>query len=290
MDDEQRKEAMRKAAIKANHGKKVVTPSIAPLYPFAIEREYRKLADEYIRCVKTVFLKHFGTVKTAAAERTDDINDRDITVIIRMAFSDMEVELTNVLNKFGLKRRITKIAQRLNIHSAEEFAKILLSVSIDVTKDMFLGDFFRHEIDKWVEENVNLISTLPHKTLYAMRQTCLDGWQSGKSITTITKEIQQRYKTVGKNHARLIARDQTAKLSAQVNQSHQKAAGVKEYIWICCMDGRQRKDHEDLHKTKHSWDDPPIVDKRTGARAHPGEYFQCRCRAKPVIDLSVLDL
>lgn len=290
MNNDLRKEALRKSAIKANHGKKVVIPSVAPIYPFAIEREYRKLANEYIGCVKTVFLKHFGKVKSANKERTDSISDRDFTAIIRMAFADMEVELTNVLNKFGLKRRITKIAQRLNNHSAEEFAKILQSVSIDVTKDMFMGDFFRFELERWVQANVDLISTLPHKTLSAMRQTCLEGYREGKSISTITKEIQRRYKSVGKNHARLIARDQTAKLSAKINQSHQQAAGVKEYIWICCMDGRQRKDHEDLHNTRHSWDDPPIVDKRTGARAHPGEYFQCRCRAKPVIDLSVLDL
>ena len=60
MDNDLRKEALRKAAIKANHGKKVVIPSVAPIYPFAIEREYRKLANEYISCVKTVFLKHFG--------------------------------------------------------------------------------------------------------------------------------------------------------------------------------------------------------------------------------------
>lgn len=290
MDNDLRKEALRKAAIKANHGKKVVIPSVAPIYPFAIEREYRKLANEYISCVKTVFLKHFGKVKAANKERTDSISDRDFLAVIRMAFDDMEVELTNVLNKFGFKRRLIKIAQRLDDHSAEEFARMLRAVSIDVTKDMFMGDFFRFELERWVQANVDLISTLPHKTLSAMRQTCLEGYREGKSISTITKEIQRRYKTVGKNHARLIARDQTAKISAKINQSHQQAAGIREYIWICVMDGRQRKDHEDLHKTRQSWDNPPIVDKRTGARAHPGEYFQCRCRAKPVIDLSVLDL
>lgn len=290
MNDDLRKEALRKAAIKANHGKRVVTPSVAPIYPAAIEREYRKLAAEYIGCVKTVFLKHFGKVKAASKARTDDVNDRDFIAIIRMAFDDMEVELTNVLNKFGLKRRLIRIAQRLDDHSAEEFARMLQAVSIDITKDMFMGDFFRYELERWVQNNIDLIVTLPHKTLSAMRQICLEGYREGKSISTITKEIQHKYKTVGKNHARLIARDQTAKLAAKVNQSRQQAAGVKEYIWICTMDGRQREDHEDLHKTRQSWDNPPIVDKRTGARAHPGEYFQCRCRAKPIIDLSVLDL
>lgn len=290
MNDEVRKEALRKAAIKANHGKRVVIPSTAPIYPAAIEREYKKLASEYIGTVKSVFLKHFGKVKAASKARADDVSDDDFTAVIRMAFDDMEVELTNILNKFGLRRRLIKISQRVDDHSAEEFARMLKSVSIDVTKDMFMGDFFKHELERWVQENVNLISTLPHKTLSAMRQTCLDGYRQGQSISTITKEIQGKYNSVGKKHARMIARDQTAKLSAKVNQSRQQAAGIREYIWICCMDGRERPDHARLHNTRHSWDDPPVVDSRTGARAHPGEYFQCRCRGKPRIDLSVLDL
>lgn len=291
MDNDLRKEALRKAAIKANHGKKVVIPSVAPIYPFAIEREYRKLANEYISCVKTVFLKHFGKVKAASKERTDSISDRDFTAIIRMAFADMEVELTNVLNKFGLKRRITKIAQRLNNHSAEEFAKILQSVSIDVTKDMFMGDFFRFELERWIEDNVKRISTIPHETLYAMRQICMEGFRQGKSVTTITKEIQQKYNSVGRNHARLIARDQTAKLFAEINQSRQESAGIKKYVWISTLDKRARDSHRAMHGETCDWAEKPTI-KENGKnyQAHPGEWFQCRCRAKPVIDLSVLDL
>lgn len=291
MDDELRKEALRRAAIKANHGKTVVIPSVAPIYPYAIEREYRKLADDYIRCVKTVFTENFGTVKAAAKARTDDDRtEKDLTATIRMAFDEMNIALQALLDNFGLRRKLIRIARRIYNHSVEDFVRMLRSVSIDITKDMFLGDFFSHALEEWVDRNVSMISVLPQKTLSAMRKTCLDGYLNGKSITTITKEIQHQYKTVGKNHARLIARDQTSKLSGQVNRSHQEAAGIKEYIWICCMDGRQRKDHENLHGTRHSWDDPPIADTRTGARAHPQEYFQCRCRAEPVIDLSVLDL
>lgn len=297
MNDDLRKEALRKAAIKANHGKRVVTPSVAPIYPAAIEREYRKLAAEYIGCVKTVFLKHFGKVKAASKARTDDVNDRDFIAIIRMAFDDMEVELTNVLNKFGLKRRLIRIAQRLDDHSAEEFARMLQAVSIDITKDMFMGDFFRYELERWIEENITLISTLPHKTLSAMRQICLEGYREGKSISTITKEIQDTYTSVGKKHARMIARDQTGKLAAKVNQSRQEAAGVKEYIWVCNIDGRERDCHRALNGKRCRWDTPEPqwyykkgkVKVYTG-KAHPGEYFQCRCRAKPIIDLSVLDL
>lgn len=297
MDNEQRLKELRRAAIRANHGKRIVTPTVTPIYPAAIEREYKKLANDYIECVKTVFIKHFAAVKAADKRRADDVNDHDFTAIIRMAFDDMQIELINVLGKFGLKRRLTKISQRLDTHSKREFARMLKSVSIDITDDMLMGDFFSRELEKWVQENVNLISTLPQKTLAAMRRVALDGYMNGQSIPTITKEIQKEYRSVGKNQAKLIARDQTAKLAAHANQSRQEEAGIEEYIWVCNIDGRERTCHRELNGKKCRWDtpEPQWYDTKTRGRvytgkAHPGEYFQCRCRAKPIIDLSVLDL
>lgn len=281
-------EAWRKAAIKAHHGRKIVVPNTAPIYPAAVERQYRNLADEYFRHVKRIFLKYWNPAREALSSRMDDVNDRDFISIIRMAFDDMEVELTNVLNQFGLRKRIMRVAQRLNLHSAEEFFRLMESIGIDITKDRYMGDYYQTMLENWVRDNVALITTLPHQTLYTMRKIAMDGFLVGKSIVTITKEIQEQY-GMGRRHARLIARDQTGKLYAKINQSRQEAAGVKEYIWICCMDGRERDAHRELHKTKHSWDNPPIVDKKTGRRCHPGEDYQCRCRAKPVIDLSMLD-
>ena len=39
-----------------------------------------------------------------------------------------------------------------------------------------------------------------------------------------------------------------------------------------------------LNGKKFRWDDPPVVDIRTGERGHPGMDKHCRCYAEPVSD------
>jgi uncharacterized protein with gpF-like domain len=51
-----------------------------------------------------------------------------------------------------------------------------------------------------------------------------------------------------------------------------------------------RKRHRELGAMSESgtvfkYSEPPIVDVRTGRRANPGEDFQCRCTANPIIRL-----
>lgn len=72
-------------------------------------------------------------------------------------------------------------------------------------------------------------------------------------------------------------------LGSRVNRRLQRAAGVTEYIWRTRRDWRVRPDHQDLDDTIQDWAHPPVVDMRTGRRAHPGEDFLCRCVAIPVL-------
>lgn len=58
------------------------------------------------------------------------------------------------------------------------------------------------------------------------------------------------------------------------------------YIWrIAPRDiPRTRSDHLRLNGQKFRWDDPPVVNLRTGERGHPGHDPRCRCYAEPVPD------
>ena len=51
-----------------------------------------------------------------------------------------------------------------------------------------------------------------------------------------------------------------------------------------------RKDHKRLNGKIFSWNDPPVIDTRTGRRGHPGDDYQCRCVAIPVFDFDTLDV
>ena len=56
------------------------------------------------------------------------------------------------------------------------------------------------------------------------------------------------------------------------------------YIWRVPPDylSRTRPDHRRLDGQTFSWNDPPVVDSKTGQRGHPGMDKYCRCYAEPL--------
>lgn len=104
----------------------------------------------------------------------------------------------------------------------------------------------------------------------------------GTRVEEIARELQEAT-GAAKARAQLIARDQVLRVNSQLTQDRHRAAGIEEYTWSASRDVRVRKRHKELDGTRHRYDDPPIVDERTGARAHPGQWFQCRCVAVPIL-------
>ena len=51
--------------------------------------------------------------------------------------------------------------------------------------------------------------------------------------------------------------------------------GFDRYVWTTKKDDRVRPDHARLEGRICSWNDPPVVDLRSGRRRHPGEDYQC---------------
>ena len=58
--------------------------------------------------------------------------------------------------------------------------------------------------------------------------------------------------------------------------------GFDRYVWTTRKDDRVRPDHARLEGRICSWNDPPVVDLRSGRRRHPGEDYNCRCTAAPL--------
>lgn len=60
--------------------------------------------------------------------------------------------------------------------------------------------------------------------------------------------------------------------------------GFDRYVWTTKKDNRVRPDHARLEGRIISWNDPPVVDLRSGRRAHCGGDYNCRCTASPLAD------
>ncbi len=135
---------------------------------------------------------------------------------------------------------------------------------------------------EWLRANTDLIKA-EADLRRRVERVLEDPLNQGRSVADISKLLQEQagYST---SRAELTARDQTLKLYGQIQQERQQNAGVERYIWTTSLDERVRPDHADLDGSIQRWDDPPIVDRRTGRRGHPGFDYQCRCSAVAVLD------
>lgn len=135
-------------------------------------------------------------------------------------------------------------------------------------------------IQKWSKENI-----------YKLRDEIATNTYRGKRAENLVKNIQADY-GVSKRKAKFLARQETSLLVSQMRQERFTDAGVLSYKWSTSGDERVRPskgangfygDHRVLEGKIFTWDNPPIVDPSTGRRAHPGEDYNCRCIAIPIV-------
>ena len=267
-----------------------------PIYPQGIEREFQRVTNGYILLVNRVMKKHLPEIRKAAAaereknRRQDDLSD--LMKVVDKAFRSMGEELDRETAKYGLREKLEGLANLTRKLSIQEWKReVKETLGLDILDDYYLGEFYRQHLQEWIEENVGLIKSIPQDTLSEMQNIVSQGFRTGKTVTSIVKDIQTTYGSK-KSSARLIARDQLGKLNSQLTRQQQVDAGVNEYIWSTSGDSRVRDSHQALNGKKFRWDDPPVVTEpgKPVRRCHPGEDYQCRCVALPVFDISTIDI
>jgi SPP1 gp7 family putative phage head morphogenesis protein len=92
-----------------------------------------------------------------------------------------------------------------------------------------------------------------------------------------------------RNRATLIARTETARAQSVLVQARSKHIGAELYYWQTAEDWKVRESHARLQKARtpyglgiYKWDEPPLSDP-PDYHSHPGQIFNCRCVALPII-------
>lgn len=127
-------------------------------------------------------------------------------------------------------------------------------------------------VKDWAQENIVKMRDQVEKQVFA-----------GGRAKGLENILMQRY-GVSRHKAKFLARQETGLLMAKFHESRCRDIGITDYIWSAAMDERTRDDHKELNGKRFSFSQPPVADKRTGARANPSEFYGCRCTARPVID------
>ena len=147
-----------------------------------------------------------------------------------------------------------------------------------------LTDFRANEIAKRYTENLDFwIKDWCSDDIIRMRETVGQMAIAGKSRNDVAEYIAKEF-GVAQRHAVFLARNETAIATTSYLQSKYKEEGINFFKWSTNIDGRERPLHKELNGKIFSFDNPPIIDERTGQTGLPGETYNCRCSIIPVID------
>ena len=288
------REAVHKKVEKKFNGESSLKSSVNQRKPVSAEREYKRLAREVDLAVIEVLKESLPKIKKICDRRYEDTHrfdsQTDDLSEIQKVFSNALKKISGKTFNRTLIKRIEQLANLNRKLTVNEWKRVVQkTLGIDIFTDYYNGGNYQGLIDEWIQENVKLIKSVPTQSLDEMQKIVMDGWYNSRSTKAIMKDLQKQF-GISKNKAELIAVDQTSKLNAKLTQFQQTDAGCKEYIWSSSGDARVRDRHRELDGKTFRWDDPPIVDVKTGRRAHPGEDYRCRCVAIPKFKIEELNI
>lgn len=199
------------------------------------------------------------------SERVDALPDT-----IQKQIDLIEFNLNQRVKLKSIQRKFEKQGVKLATGNVRKWRSI-----IGVPLDPQIQPF----IDGFVDTSTMLIKSQTGKTVFGIRR--LMEQSIGRRHEDIAKDMQALF-NVEESKARFIARDQTAKLNAKITQATHQSVGIYDYEWSTSRDSRVRDMHGELEGTRHAYANPPIVSD-DGRTANPGEDYNCRCVAIPVL-------
>lgn len=220
----------------------------------------------------------YRTVIQDAAVPTQDAWSDQLLAILRLLRDKWESPaFREVANQAA--SQFVRTASAVN---AKKFAESV-SVGVDVFGN---SPALQNFLTLATQNNASLITSIPSQYLDQVQNIVLTNVRAGTRSSAIVSQLTERF-GVTQKRAKMIARDQTAKINGDLVKERQTAVGFEFFQWMDSDDERVRDRHAELAervteygKGIYRWDNPPLSNK--GVPIIPGQDYQCRCNARPV--------
>ena len=221
----------------------------------------------------------------------------DIQVLVRASESRFNQTLLAMDKKLAAVN-ISLLADKLKM--IELFDRSLFQMETDFKKSVKniivapeMSEETREYIaSDWADNMDKYIQKFTEEQIKELRTKILDNVMKGNRPEQVVKLIQKSY-NVSLRKAKFLARQETSLMLASYKEARYTAAGSDEYIWKCVhmpkdtspnehVKGNVRFYHAQLNNTRQKWSEPPVTTK-DGKRNHPGQDYNCRCYAVPIV-------
>ena len=161
-----------------------------------------------------------------------------------------------------------------------------LSGGLELNTDILTGEL-KDVIAASIAENVGLIKSIPEQYLGGVQGAVYRSITTGNGLADLVPFLQ-KHKNITLKRARLISNDQTRKVYSNINRVRMEKLGIKKFKWRHSGGGAHPRP---LHKNVldgniYSFDDPPVIDEKTGQKGFPGQLINCRCQMISIMDFS----
>lgn len=233
----------------------------------------------------------------------------------RLALEKMPIDLRSAIGA------VSQRAGELHQNVKHQLTLIQKTVAIATTGILLYKaiDWITSDLERQFKASIKVLPDLDHPTVFTpgMRKQIADELQTGvdgyvkkftvEDIPKILKKVEQNENEgmrvdklaeiiearfgIAKRKAEFLARQETGLVVSAYRSYRYRQIGSTRYVWQTQMDNRVRPtpdypqgNHRILQGQIYFWGQPPIVNPSTGLRCEPGEDFNCRCYAIPILD------
>lgn len=197
-------------------------------------------------------LSLFNVIKSIFNQTSKDVEDivSDISEVhgnksIKKANKSIFKNFTKLIKTYTSKKyneivydKLAQPLQMIESESTREFVKYVnkyVGVSFrKITKKENLNDFMKAK----TLENASLIVGMTQEYIKKAQIIVTNGVNNGLLPSAIEKQLSENLPFVGKKRAKVIARDQYAKINGQVNKKRNEQLGIKLFKYVTAKDDR----------------------------------------------------
>ena len=153
-----------------------------------------------------------------------------------------------------------------------------------------INNGLKNDINIQIEENANLIKTLPTDVAKKVTKDISDMTLKGMRASEIAKVIREQTDKHSRASAKLIARTEVSKTTTALTKARCDNLDLHWYVWRTAEDGdRVRKSHRIMEGVLVNWNEPPSPEALAGEKSvgnyHAGNIWNCRCYPEPLIEI-----
>lgn len=213
--------------------------------------------------------------KKLQVDLEETTKERKVPVIdVSVDIPDIDIADTD-FQKIDEYHQLTK-EERKNL----EVPKLNIDEVVISKRAKKIAEDYTYNMDYWVKN-------WKAKEITVMRRDVLEMTQNGARTETIKKYFMTRW-GIAERKAEFLARNESGIASSVLKATHYQDMGCTHFKWLRSTSKEKRELHLEYAKETNNkygiggtnifaFDNPPIIDERTGQRGLPQQIYNCSC-------------